>query len=103
MRTSSDPIELYRSLIEHALRSPWERPADVADRYFVAEVEVQVDRKGTVGASTWKKKSGHAPWDASVQAALASTTSIARPPPTNFPGKVTIRVDVLEVVDALAE
>lgn len=103
VRTSSDPIELYRGLIEHSLRSRWERPADIADRYFVAEVDVEVDRKGALGASTWKKRSGHVQWDASVQAALAATRSVPRPPPTNFPGKVTIRFDVQEVVDALGE
>lgn len=99
VRTASDPVELYRGLVEHSLRSRWDRPADVADRYFVAEIEVGVDRKGGITASEWKRRSGHPRWDASVQAALAATRSIPRPPPTNFPPRVTIRFDVQEVAE----
>lgn len=97
--TVSDPVELYRHLVEHSIRSRWERPADVEDRYFVAEVEVSVDRTGRVGEPAWKKKTGHAAWDASVFGALAATPSIAKPPPTNFPTRVVVRFDVQEVED----
>ena len=103
VRTSSDPIELYRNLMEHSLRSRWVRPADVADRLFVAEVAIEVDRKGVIGHTEWKRRSGHPRWDASVQAALAATKSISRPPPTNFPHQVIVRFDVQEVVDALGD
>lgn len=99
VRTASDPVELYRGLVEHSLRSRWDRPPDVADRYFVAEIEVEVDRRGGITASEWKRRSGHPRWDASVQAALAATRSIPRPPPTDFPQRVTIRFDVQEVAE----
>ena len=49
------------------------------------------------------RRSGHPRWDASVQAALAATKSISRPPPTNFPHQVIVRFDVQEVVDALGD
>ena len=101
VRTVSDPVELYRSLIEHSLRSRWDRPQDVADRYFVAEVDLAVDRTGRISDPQWKKRSGHAKWDASVQTALQATTAVTRPPPTNFPSRVLVRFDVQEVVDEL--
>ncbi|MBL9128616.1 MAG: TonB C-terminal domain-containing protein [Verrucomicrobiales bacterium] len=103
VRTSSDPIELYRHWIEHSLRSRWDRPADVSDRFFVAEVDVEVDRTGAIRRSEWRKRSGHSGWDASVQAALSATPSVSRPPPTNFPSRITVRFDVAEVADVFGE
>lgn len=98
----SDPVQLYKGFVEYALRSRWDRPADIADKDFVAEVEVTVARDGRVSNPDWKKTSGNARWDASVRAALAATTSISRQPPTNFPPRVLVRFDVQEVTDAFA-
>jgi hypothetical protein len=98
----SDPVQLYKGFVEYALRSKWDRPVDVPDKDFVAEVEVSVDRTGRVSNPEWKKTSGHTRWDASVRAALAATTSISRQPPTNFPPRVLVRFDVQEVTDAFA-
>ena len=103
VQSSSDPVQLYRGLMEYALRSRWNRPTDVSDSLFVAEVEVAVDREGRISDPVWKKEAGHAAWDASVRAAVAATTSISRPPPTNFPPRVVVRFDVQEVPDELAE
>mgnify|MGYP000992379219 CR=1 FL=1 len=96
VQSSSDPVEVYRGLLEYALRSRWSRPADVADTLFVAEVEVEVDRSGRVSDPQWKKRSGHERWDASVLEAVAATTALTRPPPTNFPPRVLVRFDVQE-------
>lgn len=103
VESSSDPVQVYRGLLEYALRSKWNRPPDVADRLLVAEVEVAVDRTGRVSDPDWKKGSGNERWDASVREAIARTTALTRPPPTNFPPRVLVRFDVLEVVDALSE
>ncbi len=103
VQSSSDPVQLYRGLIEYALRSRWTRPPDVSDALFVAEVEVGVDRQGRLSDPVWQKEAGHAAWDASVREAVAATTALSRPPPTNFPARVVIRFDVQEVADALSE
>jgi hypothetical protein len=103
VESSSDPVQVYRGLLEYALRSKWSRPPDVADQTFVAEVEVSVDRSGRVGDPAWKKGSGHERWDESVRRALAATTALTRPPPTNFPPRVLVRFDVQETTDVLSE
>jgi TonB family protein len=94
VQSSSDPVQLYKGLIEYALRSKWNRPDDLADDDFVAEVEVAVDRTGRISSSQWQKGSGDKRWDDSVRQAIAATPSINRPPPTNFPARVTVRFDV---------
>lgn len=94
VQSSSDPVQLYKGLLEYALRSKWNRPTDEADDDFVVEVEVAVSRDGQISDPEWKKGSGDKRWDDSVRQALAATTSMTRPPPTNFPPRVTIRFDV---------
>jgi hypothetical protein len=101
VETSSDPDQLYKSFVEYALRSKWNRPTDIADREFVAEVEVAVDRVGRLSQPEWKRGSGNKRWDDSVREAVAATTSIQRPPPTNFPSRILVRFDVQEVAEAL--
>lgn len=94
VQSSSDPVQLYKGLLEYTLRSKWNRPDNLADDDFVAEVEVAVDRAGNITSPKWQKSSGNTVWDDSVRKAIAATTSINRPPPTNFPARVTIRFDV---------
>jgi TonB family protein len=94
VQSSSDPVQLYKGQLEYALRSKWNRPTDMADDDYVVEVEVAVDRTGKVSDPQWKKGSGNNAWDDSVRQAIAATTSMNRPPPTNFPARVTIRFDV---------
>ena len=67
---------------------------DMADDDFVAEIEVAVDRAGKISDPQWKKGSGNSVWDDTVRQAIAATTSMTRPPPTNFPPRVTVRFDV---------
>lgn len=100
VESSSDPTQIYKGFVEFALRSKWNRPLDIADKDFVAEVEISVDRNGRVANPDWKKTSGDKRWDDSVRAALAATTTISRPPPTNFPPRFVVRFDVQEVTDA---
>jgi TonB family protein len=90
----SDPNTLYKGLIEHALRSRWQRPEDITDDKFVAEVDLTVDATGRLTGYTWLKGSGNARWDASVKAALAATTQVSRPPPKGFPSTFVVRFDV---------
>lgn len=91
---SGDANTVYKSLIEHALRSHWNRPEDIADEAFVAEVELSVDKAGTAAEYRWLRGSGNSRWDNSVKAALASTKVFSRPPPKGFPEKFTVRFDV---------
>lgn len=97
VRTSSDPVQLYKGFLEYSLRSRWNRPAEVDDNLFVAEVEISVDGTGRISNPAWKKGSGHERWDASVRQAIAATPTVNRAPPTNFPPRVLLRFDVLEV------
>jgi hypothetical protein len=99
VETSSDPNVLYKGTVEYTLRSRWVRPEGVADTYYVAEVEVAIDREGKLLRSQWKKGSGDRAWDDSVKKALAETRSIGRPPPKGFPDKVLVRFDVQTVAE----
>lgn len=101
--TTSDPVAIYKNSVEFALHSRWERPADVQDRSFVAEVEISIDRTGLISGFDWKKRSGHAKWDEAVRRAVSAAKSISRPPPTNFPSRVLVRFDVQEEIDSTAQ
>jgi TonB family protein len=92
--TSSDPVQLYKGLLENTLRFNWDRPKDVDDHNNVAEVEVAVDQTGQISNPVWKKSSGQKQWDESVRTAIASTAKVSRPPPKNFPPRVVVRFDV---------
>jgi hypothetical protein len=92
--TSSDPVQLYKGLLESSLRFNWERPKDMDDHTNVAEVEVSVDKAGEISSPVWKKTSGQKQWDESVRLAIASTERVSRPPPSNFPPRVVVRFDV---------
>ncbi|HEX4644534.1 MAG TPA: TonB family protein [Verrucomicrobiae bacterium] len=97
--STNAPLLYYKSLMEYALRSNWERPADLADDTFMAEVEVSVDPSGRITGVDWKKGSGNAQWDDSVKRAIAATKTVNRPPPKDFPGKVLVRFDVLPATE----
>jgi hypothetical protein len=96
--TSSDPVQLYKGLLESSLRFNWERPKDADDHTNVVEVEVAVDRTGEISDPVWKKTSGQKQWDESVRLAIASTRKVSHPPPTNFPPRVVVRFDVEALV-----
>lgn len=100
VETSSNPVQLYKSFVEFAIRSKWIRPEGIEDREFVAEVEVQLNEAGRVLGSTWKRGSGNPAWDQSVKQAVARTPSISRPPPKGFPSTFIVRFDVVEETDA---
>ena len=70
VETSSDPVQLYKGAVEYALRSKWNRPDNLADDDYVAEVNVTVGRDGQLSDPVWEKESGNklgtircgAPW-----------------------------------------
>ncbi len=103
VQSVSDANALYKGLIEHALRSRWDRPEDLADEKFVAEVELNISPAGQLNGYTWLKGSGNARWDDSVKTALARTKAMSRPPPKGFPEKFHVRFDVesLQTEDAM--
>jgi TonB family protein len=94
VQSISDPNGIYKGLVEYSLRSRWNRPENIVDDKYVAEIEVTIARDGKVEDTRWLKGSGDARWDQSVKDALAQTRSISRPPPKGFPGKFTVRFDV---------
>lgn len=94
--TSSDPVQLYKGAMEYAFRAKWDRPDNVDDAAYVAEVQVDVDRAGNISDPQWEKASGNKTWDNSVRKAIAAVKNLDRPPPTNFPPQVVIRFDVQE-------
>ncbi len=96
VETSSDPIQLYKGLLQYSLQSKWERPEDMDDNAFVAEVEVSVNRSGQISDPVWKKGSNSKRWDDSVRQAISMTRSVNRPPPSNFPPRVLVRFDVVQ-------
>jgi periplasmic protein TonB len=94
VQSVSDPNLIYKGLVEHALRSHWNRPEDLDDSAFVAEVSLSIDADGNLVGSQWVKGSGNARWDDSVKAAISATKVFSRPPPKGFPQTFLTRFDV---------
>ncbi|HWV98303.1 MAG TPA: TonB family protein [Candidatus Acidoferrum sp.] len=94
VQSASDPNAVYKGIVEHALRARWNRPDDMDDASFVAEVSLSIDAEGKVTSSRWLKGSGNARWDKTVKEALAATPVISRPPPKGFPPTFVTRFDV---------
>jgi len=103
VETSSDPVQLYKSAVEYALRSKWNRPDNLKDDDYVAEVELSVGRDGQLSQPVWEKESGNKLWDDSVRRALAMVTRMDRPPPTNFPPHIMVRFDVQEETEPVLQ
>jgi len=103
VETSSDPVELYRSRIQYFFYSKWDRPEDMNDDNYVAEVNVAVARDGTISDIQWLKGSGNDKWDQTVKAALSAVPKIDKLAPTNFPPRVTIRFDVQQETEPLVQ
>lgn len=94
--SENDPVQLYKGYMEYMLRSKWNRPEDMDDDKYVAEVKVDVDKQGNLSLAKWLKGSGNSQWDQTVKNVFKIVTHIGRQPPTNFPPEVTIRFDVQE-------
>jgi TonB C terminal len=99
VETSSNPVQVYKGMMEYAFRSKWNRPDNMDDYHYVAEVAVSVSRTGVISDPRWLKGSGNPQWDDSVRQAVAAVTQMDRPPPTNFPSRVTIRFDIETVTE----
>lgn len=94
VQSITDPNGVYKALVEHQLRSRWNRPEDMADDNFVAEVELTIDKSGNVEDTRWVQGSGDTRWDKSVKEAVADFKTVNRPPPKGFPDKFLVRFDV---------
>lgn len=94
VQSLSSPNDIYKALVEHTLRGYWNRPEDMQDDSFVANVEVTIDKSGYVEDTHWISGSGNDRWDATVKAAVAQCKAISRPPPKGFPDKFVVRFDV---------
>ena len=97
VESTSDPNVLYKSFVEHTLRSHWNRPEGILDESFVAEVQVAISPDGQIIRTDWKKGSGDDAWDGSVRRVLSEAKSFGRKPPKGFPGEVMVRFDVQPV------
>jgi hypothetical protein len=97
--SENDPVQLYKGYLEYVLRSKWQRPENMEDDTYAAEVSVNVDRQGRLSQTQWLRGSGDAKWDQTVKAVFQLVTQIDRRPPTNFPDHVTIRFDVQEATE----
>jgi outer membrane biosynthesis protein TonB len=98
-----DPVIHYKQQVETALRSKWDRPSDVMDLAYVAEVELAIDPAGKIVGNNWKKGSGDEKWDESVRRAVTSTKAFTRPPPKGFPDKVLVRFDVQQETETIIQ
>ena len=101
VESSSDVVQVYKGFLEYALRSKWNRPDDLADENYVAEVDIAVSRAGDISDPIWRKNSGDPKWDDSVRQAIAAYNGMDRPPPTNFPSQVLVRFDVLDETEPI--
>ena len=103
VESSSDPVQIYKGEVEYTLRSKWSRPDNLKDDEYVAEVAISVSHDGQLSHPVWEKGSGNPLWDDSVRRALAMVTHMDRPPPTNFPPRITIRFDVQEEAEPVLQ
>jgi TonB family protein len=103
VESSSDPVQLYKGLLEYAFRSRWDRPENLHDDDYVAEIRVTVDRSGQISDVEWLKGSGNPLWDNSVHRAIAAMTKMDSAPPTNFPPSVVIRFDVQQETEPVLQ
>lgn len=94
VQSISDPNGIYKAMVEHALKSHWERDESVDDSQCAAEVEVSVDSKGKLTNTKWLSLSGNARWDAAVKNAVAQTKALSKAPPKGFPSRFVVRFDV---------
>jgi outer membrane biosynthesis protein TonB len=94
VNTETDPVQLYKGYVEYSLREKWDRPENMDDDNYVAEVRVSVDKAGNLSNVVWQKGSGNEKWDQSVKDVFKVVQNIDRHPPTNFPPQVIIRFDV---------
>lgn len=101
VNTETNPIELYKGYLEYTLRSKWNKPDNLDDDKYVAEVAVNVDRQGDIRQTQWLKGSGNDKWDQSVRDVFKDVQKIDRRPPTNFPPEVTIRFDLEEETESM--
>jgi len=101
--SESDPVQLYKGYMEYMLRSKWNRPENMADDTYAAEVQVNIDKQGKLGGIAWQKGSGDDKWDQTVKDVFKVVTQIDRRPPTNFPDHVTIRFDVQEETEPVVQ
>jgi TonB family protein len=92
--TISDPSGIYKAFIEHSVKGHWNRPEDMNDENYAADVEFSINSKGEVMGSRWLSGSGSSRWDKSVQDAVAQVKNIGKPPPKGFPTTFTVRFDV---------
>jgi outer membrane biosynthesis protein TonB len=103
VETSSDPVQLYKGAVEYTLRSKWNRPDNLTDDDYVAEVDIAVNRAGGISDPVWRKNSGDPKWDDSVRQAVAAVREMDRPPPTNFPSRILVRFDVQEGTEPISQ
>ena len=103
VESSSDPVQLYKGLLEYAFRSKWDRPQNMHDNDYVAEVSVKVGPRGRISDPVWLKGSGNVRWDNSVRQAIAKVTRLDSRPPTNFPPEVVIRFDVQQETEPVLQ
>lgn len=89
-----DANGVYRNLVQSMLRSLWNRPLDMTDDNFTAEVELTIDKEGNVANSRWVKGSGSDQWDQTVRDAVAQLKTINKKPPPGFPNSFVVRFDV---------
>jgi outer membrane biosynthesis protein TonB len=103
VETSSNPVILYKGFVEYTLRSKWERPDDIQDDSYIAELELAIGPKGQITDVEWKKGSGDPRWDDSVRRVMAQTRSISRPPPKGFPERFLVRFDVQPLTEPVLQ
>jgi membrane protein involved in colicin uptake len=93
-QTISDPNGIYKSIVEHAMKSHWIRDESIDDSQLVADVELEVDSKGRITDMKWVSLSGNSKWDAAVKSAVAQTKALSKAPPKGFPSRFIVRFDV---------
>ena len=91
--TISDPIELYKTYIEHDVKSQWKRIDNINDENYVVMIELTIDNRGKIVDNKWLSGSGDTKWDSSVKDVFSKIKTLSRPPPKGFPNTFQIKFD----------
>jgi len=89
--------------LEYALRSKWNRPADLPDDKYVAEVDVNVSRAGDISNPIWRKSSRRPEVGRFGAGRPSRRSRVDRPRRPNFPSQVLVRFDVLDETEPISQ
>lgn len=89
VRTLNDPTQIYKSYVEHYVKTLWIVPDNIAG---IVEMEVIIDKNGQITSTKMVAKNDDL-WAASVLDVFKKVKNFPKVPPQGFPLTFNIRFD----------